>query len=74
MLPYRHEDGTIKFWDASGVSMQLMYTLSTAAMYNVEFHSGEQNSPEVEEEWPPFRKVINLTDFVKKKNQQYHLG
>jgi hypothetical protein len=26
-------------------------------MFNVDFHPGEQNSPEVEEEWPPFRKV-----------------
>ena len=52
-----HEDGTIKFWDASGLAMRLLYSLSTATMFNVDFHPGEQNSPEVEEEWPPFRKV-----------------
>jgi lethal(2) giant larvae protein len=54
---FRHEDGTIKFWDASGLAMRLLYSLSTATMFNVDFHPGEQNSPEVEEEWPPFRKV-----------------
>lgn len=52
-----HEDGTVKFWDASGLAMKLLYTLSSATMFNVDFHPGEQNSPEVEEEWPPFRKV-----------------
>ncbi|VDH99093.1 lethal(2) giant larvae protein [Mytilus galloprovincialis] len=52
-----HEDGTVKFWDASGLSMKLLYSLSTATMFSVDFHPGEQNSPEVEEEWPPFRKV-----------------
>ncbi|XP_052070138.1 lethal(2) giant larvae protein homolog 1-like isoform X2 [Mytilus californianus] len=52
-----HEDGTVKFWDASGLSMKLLYSLSTATMFSVDFHPGEQSSPEVEEEWPPFRKV-----------------
>lgn len=52
----RHEDGTVRFWDASSTSMPLLYKLSTASLFNVEIH-GDHNSGEVEEEWPPFRKV-----------------
>lgn len=52
----RHEDGTVRFWDASSTSMSLLYKLSTASLFNVEIH-GDHNSGEVEEEWPPFRKV-----------------
>lgn len=63
----RHEDGTVKFWDASGLSMKLLYSLSTATMFSVDFHPGEQNSPEVEEEWPPFRKVRLHDGWVHEK-------
>lgn len=57
-----HEDGTVRFWDASGTSMSLLYKLSTASLFNVDIH-GEQNSGEVEEEWPPFRKVGSYDPF-----------
>lgn len=43
-----HEDGTVRFWDASSTSMSLLYKLSTASLFNVEIH-GDHNSGEVEE-------------------------
>lgn len=57
-----HEDGTVRFWDASSTSMSLLYKLSTASLFNVEIH-GDHNSGEVEEEWPPFRKVGNYDPY-----------
>jgi len=62
MLLTGHEDGTVRFWDASSTSMSLLYKLSTASIFNVEIH-GDHNSGEVEEEWPPFRKVGNYDPF-----------
>ncbi|XP_012939800.1 lethal(2) giant larvae protein homolog 1 isoform X2 [Aplysia californica] len=51
-----HEDGTVRFWDASASSLRLMYKLSTCPVFGIPDHSTEPASPE-EEEWPPFRKV-----------------
>lgn len=48
-----HEDGSIRFWDASGVALSHMYTITTSGLF-----VGEEGEPPVEdEEWPPFRKV-----------------
>ncbi|XP_033745086.1 LOW QUALITY PROTEIN: LLGL scribble cell polarity complex component 2-like [Pecten maximus] len=58
-----HEDGTVKFWDASGTSMKLLYKLSTCSIFNVDIHTGGDSNGEVEEEWPPFRKVGNYDPF-----------
>jgi len=49
-----HEDGTVRFWDASSASMRLMYKLSTCPVFGIPDSS--TIVPE-EEEWPPFRKV-----------------
>lgn len=51
-----HEDGSVRFWDASGSCLRFMYKLSTSSIFNVDVHQPESNG-EMEEEWPPFRKV-----------------
>lgn len=43
-------------WDASGVSLTLLYKLSTSQMYVSEDLGGEGASAE-DDDWPPFRKV-----------------
>ncbi|KAL1494212.1 hypothetical protein ABEB36_009844 [Hypothenemus hampei] len=55
-----HEDGTVRFWDAGGVTLTPIYKFSTA-----QFFSGDdsddapptQDPDDPEEEWPPFRKT-----------------
>ncbi|XP_053393293.1 lethal(2) giant larvae protein homolog 1-like isoform X2 [Mercenaria mercenaria] len=51
-----HEDGSVRFWNASGSCLQFMYRLNTSSVFNVEVHTPDSNG-EMEEEWPPFRKV-----------------
>uniref|UniRef100_A0A8C9Y3W1 LLGL scribble cell polarity complex component 1 n=1 Tax=Sander lucioperca TaxID=283035 RepID=A0A8C9Y3W1_SANLU len=59
-----HEDGTVRFWDASGVALTPMYKLSTANVFHTDCDpcddpQGASDDPDMqqEEEWPPFRKV-----------------
>ena len=52
-----HEDGTVMFWDAGGVTMKLIYKLGTAVFFG-EGELPPQDSDE--DEWPPFRKVGKL--------------
>ncbi|KFM68057.1 Lethal(2) giant larvae protein-like protein, partial [Stegodyphus mimosarum] len=48
-----HEDGSVRFWDASGVALSHLYTIHTSNLF-----VGEEGEPPAEEEeWPPFRKV-----------------
>lgn len=49
-----HEDGSVRFWDASGVALSHLYTINTSGLF-----VGEDGEPPAEEaeEWPPFRKV-----------------
>ncbi|KAK7501290.1 hypothetical protein BaRGS_00007415 [Batillaria attramentaria] len=51
-----HEDGTVRFWDASGTSLSLLYRVATSPIFGIPDHAGEPANGE-EEEWPPFRKV-----------------
>ncbi|KAM8825583.1 lethal(2) giant larvae protein homolog 1 [Synchiropus picturatus] len=59
-----HEDGTVRFWDASGVALTPLYKLSTANVFHTDCDpsddppdpSDDPDAPQ-EEEWPPFRKV-----------------
>ncbi len=51
-----HEDGTVRFWDASTVAMKMIYKLGTAPVFGFDFPSSDQ-AADGEEEWPPFRKV-----------------
>ncbi|XP_030645694.1 lethal(2) giant larvae protein homolog 1 isoform X2 [Chanos chanos] len=52
-----HEDGTIRFWDASGVSLKPLYKLSTANIFQTDCDHNDSLTQAGEEEWPPFRKV-----------------
>uniref|UniRef100_UPI0037E8AAC8 LLGL scribble cell polarity complex component 2 isoform X1 n=1 Tax=Semicossyphus pulcher TaxID=241346 RepID=UPI0037E8AAC8 len=52
-----HEDGTVRFWDASGVCLYPMYKLSTAGVFHTDADPNENMNQGTEGEWPPFRKV-----------------
>uniref|UniRef100_A0A4W4EGR5 LLGL scribble cell polarity complex component 2 n=1 Tax=Electrophorus electricus TaxID=8005 RepID=A0A4W4EGR5_ELEEL len=52
-----HEDGTVRFWDASGVCLYPMYKLSTAAVFHTDTDPNDNMNQNTEGEWPPFRKV-----------------
>lgn len=56
--PVRHEDGSIRFWDVSSVSVSLLYKLQTMNIFGDGL--GEQGAADADEEWPPFRKVCWL--------------
>lgn len=63
-LIYRHEDGTVRFWDASGVALTPIYKLSTANVFHTDCDPCDDppdpnDDPDMqqEEEWPPFRKA-----------------
>lgn len=52
-----HEDGTVRFWDASGVSLKPLYKLSTANIFQTDCDHNDSLTQAGEEDWPPFRKV-----------------
>ncbi|NXE50682.1 L2GL1 protein, partial [Casuarius casuarius] len=52
-----HEDGTVRFWDASGVSLKPLYKLGTANIFQTDCEHNDSLNQGSEEEWPPFRKV-----------------
>ncbi|KAF0024975.1 hypothetical protein F2P81_021856 [Scophthalmus maximus] len=52
-----HEDGTVCFWDASGVCLYPMYKLSTAGVFHTDTDPNDNLNQGTEGEWPPFRKV-----------------
>ncbi|XP_047427765.1 lethal(2) giant larvae protein homolog 1 [Mugil cephalus] len=59
-----HEDGTVRFWDASGVALTPVYKLSTANVFHTDCDPSDDprdpsDDPDLqqEDEWPPFRKV-----------------
>lgn len=56
----RHEDGTVCFWDASGVCLYPMYKLSTAGVFHTDSDPNDNLNQSSEGEWPPFRKVCQL--------------
>uniref|UniRef100_A0A3Q1G1I4 LLGL scribble cell polarity complex component 2 n=1 Tax=Acanthochromis polyacanthus TaxID=80966 RepID=A0A3Q1G1I4_9TELE len=52
-----HEDGTVHFWDASGVCLYPLYKLSTAGVFHTDTDPNDNMNQGAEGEWPPFRKV-----------------
>ncbi|XP_036380984.1 LLGL scribble cell polarity complex component 2 isoform X1 [Megalops cyprinoides] len=58
-----HEDGTVRFWDASGVCLYPMYKLSTAGVFNTDADFNDNLNQGAEGEWPPFRKVGNFDPY-----------
>ncbi|XP_074870511.1 LLGL scribble cell polarity complex component 2 isoform X1 [Carettochelys insculpta] len=52
-----HEDGTVRFWDASGVCLRLLYKLSTVKVFLTDADPNDNMNSLGEDEWPPLRKV-----------------
>lgn len=52
-----HEDGTVRFWDASGVCLYPLYKLSTSIAFDTDTDPNDNMNQSSEGEWPPFRKV-----------------
>ncbi|XP_072398272.1 lethal(2) giant larvae protein [Diabrotica undecimpunctata] len=53
-----HEDGTVKFWDAGGVTFTLIYKFGTAQFFSGDDLEEVHPDPEdLEDEWPPFKKT-----------------
>ncbi|XP_039595549.1 LLGL scribble cell polarity complex component 2 isoform X1 [Polypterus senegalus] len=52
-----HEDGTVRFWDASGVCLYPIYKLSSAGVFLTDSDPNDNMNSAGEGEWPPFRKV-----------------
>lgn len=64
MLLTGHEDGTVRFWDASGIALQPLYKFGSAQLFSgeeiaIEGSNGAAAAGDDDEddEWPPFRKV-----------------
>ncbi|XP_047485620.1 lethal(2) giant larvae protein homolog 1-like isoform X1 [Penaeus chinensis] len=51
-----HEDGTVQFWDASGVSLTHLYKFTTAKLFVSEDLAADGAAAE-DDDWPPFRKA-----------------
>ncbi|XP_061472152.1 LLGL scribble cell polarity complex component 2 isoform X2 [Rhineura floridana] len=52
-----HEDGTVRFWNASGVCLNLLYKLSTVRVFLTDADPNDNMNQMGEDEWPPLRKV-----------------
>lgn len=47
----------MRFWDASGVCLRLLYKLSTVHVFLTDTDPNENLNAQAEDEWPPLRKV-----------------
>jgi lethal(2) giant larvae protein len=58
-----HEDGSVRFWDVTNMSMTLIYRLKTSDYFQTDSNtnpiddSTENPNNEDNDNWPPFRKV-----------------
>ncbi|XP_043508868.1 lethal(2) giant larvae protein homolog 1-like isoform X2 [Frieseomelitta varia] len=53
-----HEDGTVRFWNASDVALTPLYKYNSSILFVGEHLDVLEQPPEDDEdEWPPFRKV-----------------
>jgi len=57
---FSHEDGSVRFWDVSATRMSLMYKLATSSVFGINTSPTQESpkTPDGEEEWPPFCKVV----------------
>lgn len=47
--------GTVRFWDAGGVTLTPIYKFGTAQFFaGVDLEKVHPDSEDMEEEWPPF--------------------
>lgn len=51
-----HEDGSVKFWDCTGVTMKPIYNFKTALLFGNEDEIPAENSEPLDDSEPPFRK------------------
>ncbi|KAK9303163.1 hypothetical protein QLX08_005108 [Tetragonisca angustula] len=59
-----HEDGTVRFWNATDVVLTLLYKFNTSVLFTGEHLDVlEQPSEDDENEWPPFRKLGTFDPF-----------
>lgn len=59
-----HEDGTVRFWNASSVTLTPIYKFNSAVIFDGEHLEVIEGAQEEEEdEWPPFRKVGNFDPY-----------
>nr|KAF6456789.1 LLGL scribble cell polarity complex component 1 [Rousettus aegyptiacus] len=59
-----HEDGTVRFWDASGVALRPLYKLSTAGLFQTDCEHADSLAQAAEDDWPPFRKKVVLCKYT----------
>ena len=54
-----HEDGSVRFWDVTNMSMSLIYKLKTADYFQTDStpFDDENGDTAAEDNWPPFRKI-----------------
>ncbi|XP_072742817.1 lethal(2) giant larvae protein homolog 1 isoform X5 [Anoplolepis gracilipes] len=53
-----HEDGTVRFWNASDVSLTPLYKYNSSILFTGEYLGVLEQPPEDDEDdWPPFKKV-----------------
>ncbi|KAJ1130102.1 hypothetical protein NDU88_008458 [Pleurodeles waltl] len=52
-----HEDGTVRFWDASGVCLRLLYKMKTVNVFLTDADHNDNLNQQDGEDWPPLRKV-----------------
>nr|CAG4646018.1 EOG090X00I4 [Macrothrix elegans] len=59
MLLTGHEDGSVRFWDASSPSLSQISMFSTSVCFSSDELDALPNGEEVEseDEWPPFRRI-----------------
>ncbi|KAK1128335.1 hypothetical protein K0M31_002800 [Melipona bicolor] len=59
-----HEDGTVRFWNATDVVLTLLYKFNTSVLFTGEHLDVLEQPPEDDEnEWPPFRKLGTFDPF-----------
>ena len=47
-----HEDGTVRFWDASGVALRPLYKLCTAGLFQTDCEHADSLAQAAEDDWP----------------------
>lgn len=53
-----HEDGTVHFWKAGGVTLTPLYKFSTAQFFTGDdLEEAVPDADDVDEDWPPFKKI-----------------
>lgn len=56
-----HEDGSVKFWNCSGIALSLLAAIKTSKFFVSDDldapRDDEDDMDEEEDEWPPFKKV-----------------